>query len=111
MHILLLFVYREDLVDEVLEALVELELVDACVLRGTAMERILSEDVPIFAGLLQTLGDSHDKITLVMAPLPDRTLVTPLFRLLADNGADFADATVGRLCLVPAEFPEPPSAS
>lgn len=108
MHMLLIFVYREDLVDGVLEALVELEIVGACVVEGTAMERILADDVPIFSGLLQTMGESHDRVRLVLAPLPDRALIDPLFRLLAANGVDMADPAAGRLCLLPVEFPEPP---
>ncbi len=108
MHILLIFVYMDDLVDGVLEALVELEVTGVTVVEGAAMERILADDVPIFSGLLQTIGGSHDKVRLVLAPLAQRSLVEPLFRLLAENGADMADPAVGRLCLLPAEFPEPP---
>lgn len=106
---LLIFLYREDLLDEVLEALIELEIVDACVLRATAMERILAEDVPIFSGLLQTLGDSHDRVDVILAPFADRDQVPALFRLLRANGADLADPSIGRLHLLPVETPTPPS--
>ena len=109
MHILFITLYREDLIDEVLSALVELEIGGAIVVDGTAMERILADDVPIFAGLWQTIGDSHDRVRLVMAQLTDRGQLDALFRVLLDSGVDLSDDAVGRLCLVPAEFPEPPS--
>jgi hypothetical protein len=108
-HLLLIFLYRADLVDEVVESLVELEIGDALVLEGTPMERVLAEDVPIFGGLWQTIGDDHRDVRLIAAPLPDRGLVDPLFRLLGEVGVDLADRAVGRVLLLPAEFLEPPS--
>ena len=41
MQILLIILYREDLLDEVLTALVEMEITGASVLDGTSMERVL----------------------------------------------------------------------
>ena len=108
MHILLIFLYRDDLVDETMEALIELEIGDAVVVEGQPMERILADEVPIFGGLWQTIGEGHASVRLVLAPLPDRARLDPLFRLLAETGVDLSDPAIGRLCLLPAEFPAPP---
>ena len=49
MYLLLIVLYREDLLDEVLSALVEMEITGAAVLDGTSMERVLSEEFVEFA--------------------------------------------------------------
>ena len=51
MQILLIILYREDLLDEVLTALVEMEITGASVLDGTSMERVLSEDAVSYTHL------------------------------------------------------------
>lgn len=101
MHLLLITLYREDLLDEVLSGLVEMEITGATVLDGTAMERILSEDVPIFAGLLQA---GPGRSSAIIAPLGDLALLDPLVRLYGETGVDFTQPGVGRLFLLPVEF-------
>ena len=101
MHLLIITLYREDLLDEVLSCLVELEITGATVLDGTPMERILSEDVPIFAGLLPA---GSGRSCVIVAPVEDRTLLDPLIRLFRETGVDFTRPRVGRLFLVPVDF-------
>ncbi len=101
MHLLFITLYREDLLDEVLSGLVEMEITGATVLDGTAMERILSEDVPIFAGLLQA---GPGRSCAIVAPVKERTLLDPLIRLFRETGVDFRQNDVGRLFLLPVDF-------
>ena len=103
MQILLITLYREDLLDEVLSALVEMEITGAIVLEGTSMERVLSEDVPIFAGLWQTIGGGeHAKA--IFAAVGDRGLLEPLVQLSKEMGVDFADPEIGRIFSIPVDF-------
>ncbi len=101
MHLLIITLYREDLLDEVLSGLVELEITGATVLDGTPMERILSEDVPIFAGLLPA---GSGRSSVIVAPVKDRTLLDPLIRLFRETGVDFTRPGVGTLFLLPVDF-------
>ena len=101
MYLLLITLYREDLLDEVLSSLVEMEITGATVLDGTPMERILSEDVPIFAGLLPA---GSGRSSAIVAPVKDRSLLDPLIRLFQETGVDFTQPGVGRLFLLPADF-------
>jgi hypothetical protein len=101
MHLLLIILYRTGLLDEVLEALVELEITHAVVLDGTSMEQVLAQDIPIFAGLWQSLGDSGGGTRVIVAPLPERDLSDALLPYLKEVGADFTDPETGHLYLIP----------
>ena len=85
MHLLVIILYREDLLDEVLSALVEMEITGAPVVESTNMEQVLSEDVPIFAGLWQTTG-GHGQTKMIFAPIHDPGLLDPLMALLHGSG-------------------------
>lgn len=102
MRLLFLFIYRQDLVDEALEALVEMEISNATVLDGTPMDRILADDVPIFAGLWQSHGEAEGQTRLIMATVPEQT-VQGLIALLGDVGVDLSKPDVARLFTVPVE--------
>ena len=101
MYLLLILLHREDLLDEVLSGLVEMEITGATVLDGSAMERILAEDVPIFAGLLQA---GPGRTSAIIASAKDRSALDPLIRLLRETGVDFTQPGVGRLFLLPVDF-------
>jgi len=103
MQILLIILHREDLLDDVLSVLVEMEITGAIVLDGTSMERVLAEDVPIFAGLLETIGrGAHAKA--ILAPVPDRDVLESLVPLLEEVGADFSSPDLGRVFSIPVDF-------
>ena len=107
MQILLIILYREGLLDEVLSALVEMEITGAIVLHGTTMEHVLSEEVPIFAGLLQNIGGGGHVKTIVAA-IPNRGILAPLVLHLSEVGADFTDPEIGKMFSIPVDFhPEP----
>lgn len=109
MKLLFLFVYRQDLVDEALEALIEMEITDATVIDGTPMERILADDVPIFAGLWQSHGEAEGQTRLITTTVSDQAL-TDLVALLGDVGVDLSNPAIARLFTVPVEahLPETP---
>lgn len=102
MHLLIIILYREDLLDEVLSALVEMEITGAPVVEGTSMEQVLSEDVPIFAGLWQSTG-GHGQTKTILAPIRDPDVIDSLMALFEESGADFRKPDIGRAFLLPAE--------
>ena len=106
MRLLFLFLYRQDLVDEALEALVEMEITDATVVDGTPMERILAADVPIFAGLWQSHGEADGQTRLIMAAVTDEAL-PDLIALLGDVGVDLSKPEIAQLFTVPVDIHRP----
>ena len=108
LKLLFLFIYRQDLVDEALEALVEMEINDATVFEGTPMERILADEVPIFAGLWQSHGEAEGQTRLVVATIEDQAL-TSLISVLSDVGVDLGKPEIARLYSVPIEYHRPVS--
>lgn len=101
MHVLLIILYRSALLDEVLSALVELEITHAVVLDGTSMERVLAEDIPIFAGLWQSLGDGGSSARVIVAPIGQLDVSDKLVPYLKELGVDFTNPDVGHLYTLP----------
>lgn len=101
MQLLLIILYRSDLLDEVLSALVELEILHAVVVDGTSMEAVLAKDIPIFAGLWQSLGDRGASARIIWAPIGRMDVSGQLVPYLKELGADFTDPEVGHLYTIP----------
>ena len=106
MRLLLLFIHRQDLIDEALEALVEMEITDATVFEGTPMKRILADEVPIFAGLWQSHGEAEGQTRLVMATVAE-TALEGLVSLLGDVGVDLGNSDIARLLTIPIDCHRP----
>jgi hypothetical protein len=103
MHLLVIVLHREDLLDEVLSGMVEMEITGAAVLEGTSMEQVLSDDVPVFAGLFQTTGGAGQTRT-ILASVPDPKALDPLVQHLDEVGVHLKDPEVGSLFALPVDF-------
>ena len=66
MRLLVAILHREDLLDEVLSALVELEESDAVVVESRSGLELLERDLPIFAGLRSLVPSGIDFSGLVI---------------------------------------------
>lgn len=104
MHLLVIILNREDLLDDILAELVELEVVRATIIDGVEMERILAKDVPIFAGLLQSTRGSRAYNKNIFALIHNKDVVFKLIDILKDMDIDLSDATIGTLFTVPVDF-------
>ena len=92
---------REEYLDDLLSALIELEITGAAILDGVGMERVLATDVPIFAGLIQSLSGSRPYNKNILAVVKDRTTISDLLDLLKEIGIDFREPSTGRLFALP----------
>jgi hypothetical protein len=70
-RLLLAVLHREDLLDEVLSALVELEEPDAVVVESRSGLELLERDLPIFAGLRSLIPSGIDFSSLVICLIED----------------------------------------
>ncbi len=104
MQLLVIFLNQEEFLDDILAELVELEITNASVIDGVAMERVLAKDVPIFAGLLQTTRGSRAYNKNIFALVSKRQTVDRLLSILKDLEIDLSDPTVGALFTVPVDY-------
>lgn len=104
MHLLVIILNQEDYMDEILAELVELEVANATVIDGVAMERVLAKDVPIFAGLLQTTRGSRAYNKNIFALLPKKETAARLVEILDDMDIDLRDPAVGTLFTIPVDY-------
>jgi hypothetical protein len=70
-RLLVAVLHREDLLDEVLSALVELEEPDAVVVESRSGLELLERDLPIFAGLRSLIPSGIDFSSLVVCLIED----------------------------------------
>jgi hypothetical protein len=70
-RLLVAVLHREDLLDEVLSALVELEEPDAVVVESRSGLELLERDLPIFAGLRSLIPSGIDFSSLVICLIED----------------------------------------
>jgi hypothetical protein len=109
MQLLVIILNQEEFLDDILAELVELEVVNATVIDGVAMERVLAKDVPIFAGLLQSTRGSRAFNKNIFALIPGKEVVNRLLNVLRDLDIDLTDPSVGILFTVPVDFIHSPN--
>lgn len=86
MYLLMIVLNREELLDDVLSALVELGVIDATVVDSESMRGVLAYEVPIFAGL--RIGGSRSYSKTIFALVEDRDIGTEIVQLLKDIDID-----------------------
>jgi len=94
-QLLVVVLHREELLDDVLSALVELELPDAIVVESRTSLELLERDLPIFAGIRSLIPGGIDFSRLVLClverdDLAGQTLAA--IRELGDGEAPVDDA-------------------
>ena len=104
MQMLFIILNREDLLDDIISAMIELEITGATILDGVGMERVLAEDVPIFAGLLRSISGSRSYNKNIVALVKQKETIEELIALLKDSDIDFMDVGVGKMFSIPVDF-------
>lgn len=103
MRLLVAVLHREDLLDEVLSALVELEEPDAVVVESRSGLELLERDLPIFAGLRSLIPSGIDFSSLVICLIEDDDRADEALasiRDLADLGGE-TDGPRNTVMLIP----------
>lgn len=91
MRLLVAVLHREDLLDDVLSALVELEEPDSVVVESRSGLELLERDLPIFAGLRSLIPSGIDFSSLVICLIEDdgrANEAVTIIRDLADRGSE-----------------------
>ena len=95
---------KEEYVDDLLSVMMELEITGATILDGVGIERILANDVPIFAGLIQSLAGSRPYNKNIMALFKNKEILAKLLGVLKEIGIDFNEPGVGGIFALPVSF-------
>lgn len=103
MQLLVVVLHREDLLDEVLSALVELEEPDAVVVESRSGLELLERDLPIFAGLRSLIPSGIDFSSLVVCLIEDDGRAEDAVVAIRDLGseADGSDGPRNTVMLIP----------
>ncbi|MDP8245072.1 MAG: hypothetical protein P9L94_13395 [Candidatus Hinthialibacter antarcticus] len=104
MHLLVIILNQEDFLDDILAELIELEVANATVIDGVAMERVLAKDVPIFAGLLQSTRGSRAYNKNIFALIPKKETAQQLVEILIELEIDLSDPSIGAIFTIPVDF-------
>lgn len=103
MRLLVIILNREDFLDDILSSLVEMGILGATIVESTRMAEILVSEVPIFAGLRQTMRGGRAYSRVIVAPIEERKVVSELLSVLKEMNIDFSKPETGFLFTIPIE--------
>ncbi|HDL18526.1 MAG TPA: hypothetical protein ENH29_05685 [Bacteroidetes bacterium] len=96
-------IIKEDFLDEVLEAFLELDIRGATVLDSVGMGRILAYEIPIFAGLRSIIPGSRPYNKTIFTII-NTTILEPLVNAIEQICGDFSQPGTGVMFTMPVEF-------
>lgn len=88
--------------DEILSGFLELGVTGATIVNSEGMGRLLSHDIPIFAGLQTLLTGSRPQNRTILSVIPD-ALVDPVLELLQDVCGNLASPATGIAMVLPVD--------
>lgn len=100
MHLLVAVLNAPEKLDSILAGFVELGVRGATVINSEGMGRVLSHDIPIFAGL-QTLIDRSRPENRTIFTVISADLIDPIISLLQESCGDLEDPATGIVFTLP----------
>ena len=94
MHLLVAVINQPEKLDEILAGFVELGVRGATVIHSEGMGRVLSHDIPIFAGLQTLISRSRPENRTIFSVLSEE-LVDPVISLLQESCGDLESPATG----------------
>lgn len=101
MYLLMIVLKDENLIEEVLTALVGLEVVELFSIYAESLKHLLSVNVPIFAELSSEIN-ADMKRNIIMGVIPDIETADHVNKVLRSvNGINFAKENIGFMLVLP----------
>jgi len=94
MHLLIAVVNDPEKLDEILSGYLELGITGATIINSEGMGRVLSHDIPIFAGLQTLISRSRPQNRTIFSVIEDEK-VEPAIALLQEVCGDLAAPATG----------------
>lgn len=101
MQLLIAVINEEEKLDEILSGLVELGVTGATLISSEGMGRVLSHDIPIFAGLETLASRSRPQNQTLFSVIPDDETVDRVIALLQEICGDLDAPATGIVFTVP----------
>lgn len=101
MQLLIAVINQEEKIDQVLAGFIELGITGATVIRSEGMGRVLSQDIPIFAGLQSMLSQARPQNQTLFSVIQDDEMVDGAIALLQEVCGDLSDPATGIVFTVP----------
>jgi len=102
MHLLIAVLNAPDKLDVILAGFVELGVRGATVIHSEGMGRVLSHNIPIFAGL-QTLINRSGPENRTILTVIDADLIEPVISLIQESCGDLEKAATGIIFTLPVD--------
>lgn len=102
MQLLITVINEPDKVDEVLSGFLELGITGATIIGSEGMGRLLSHDIPIFAGLQTLISGSRPKNRTIFSVIQTEK-VEPALALLQEVCGDLANPATGIAFTLPVD--------
>ncbi len=103
MQLLVAVINDLDRLDEILRAFYDVGIAGATVLHSEGMGRVLSQDVPNFAGLQELVANSRPQNRTLFSVIEDPELAERAMAILQDVCGRFSDPATGIAFIVPVE--------
>ena len=101
MELLVCVVNREEKLEEVLSGFLELGVTGATVIHSEGMGRVLSQEVPVFAGLQTLMSRSRPQNTTILSVIESREVMDSAIKMVQDVCGDFDGHSTGIIFTVP----------
>lgn len=101
MQLLIAVINEEEKLDEILSGLVELGVTGATIINSEGMGRVLSHDIPIFAGLEMLAMRSRPQNQTLFSVIREDEKVDAVIRLLQEICGDFENPATGIVFTIP----------
>ena len=95
MQLLIAVINQEEKLDEILTGFLELGITGATVIRSEGMGRVLSHDIPIFAGLHSLVARTRPNNQTIFSVIRDDAQVDGALALLQQICGDLNDPATG----------------
>ncbi len=101
MELLVCVVNREEKLEEVLSGFLELGVTGATVIHSEGMGRVLSQEVPVFAGLQTLMSRSRPQNTTILSVIESPEVMDSAIKMVQDVCGDFDVHSTGIIFTVP----------
>lgn len=101
MQLLIAVINQEEKLDEIMSGLVELGVTGATLIDSEGMGRVLSHDIPIFAGLGTLASRSRPRNQTIFSVIREDAKVDAVIALLQEICGDFDRPATGIVFTVP----------
>ena len=101
MQLLIAVINEEEKLDEILSGLVELGVTGATIINSEGMGRVLSHDIPIFAGLEALASRSRPQNQTIFSVIREEEKVDAVISLIQEICGSFENPATGIVFTVP----------